>query len=74
MSGWNTGYVSKKKEVKIAGSCLSLKLHSLLGVTCLVLRQAWFSFNVNLTHSEGPCVHSGTSAGLHGNCSALLSE
>lgn len=52
-------YILEKKEVKMAESCLSLKLHLLAGVTCLAARDSvtllpWFSFNVNLACSEGP--------------------
>lgn len=53
MSGWNICYILEKNEVKIAELCLSLKLHLLVGVTCLAPRYnvtlpAWFEFNVNL--------------------------
>lgn len=70
MSGWNICYILEKNEVKIAEPCPSLKLHLLVGVTCLAPRYnvtlpAWFEFKVNLTHGEGARGASATSPGLY---------
>lgn len=68
MSGWNICYILEKNEVKTPGSCFSLKLHFLAGVTCLapkynVTLPPWFNFNVNFTCGEGLYGASATSVG-----------